>query len=399
MRIFLWLIALLATAIGLAVMARFNAGNVVLFYPPYRVDLSLNFFLLLLFLLFLLSYGVLNAIRTAQKMPGRVAEYRRGRREREGNSAFRDALKALFEGRFGHSEKAAARAGELEDNRSLAALIGARAAHRMRQSERRDAWLAKAQQDPALKTARLMTAIELLVDEDQPKAALETVRELNASGTRHIQALRLALKANQRAKNWPEVLRLTRLLDKNHALHPALSARLRELAYNDLLSDRAHDADSVRRVWDTVPAQDRVKPAIAVRAADAFNAHGLYQESAALVEKALAEEWDDRLVCAYRRAAAPEGSPALLAQIERCEQWTRQHPGDAELALTLGALCLKQKLWGRAQRCLEDALSLDAASASTVREAHLKLAQLHEALNHTEEAAAHYRLCALATLR
>ena len=72
MRIFLWLVALLATAIGLAVMARFNAGNVVLFYPPYRVDLSLNFFLLLLFLLLLLSYGVLNTIRSAQKIPGRV---------------------------------------------------------------------------------------------------------------------------------------------------------------------------------------------------------------------------------------------------------------------------------------------------------------------------------------
>ena len=135
----------------------------------------------------------------------------------------------------------------------------------------------------------------------------------------------------------------------------------------------------------------------AVRAADSFNAHGLNQEAAALVEKALAVEWDDRLVCAYRRAAAPEGSAALLAQIERCEQWARQHPNDAELMLTLGTLCLKQKLWGKAQRYLEDALS-DAIHAATVREVHLKLAQLHESLNKPEQAAAHYRQCALATL-
>lgn len=397
MRIFLWLVALLATAIGLAVMARFNAGNVVLFYPPYRVDLSLNFFLLLLFLLFLLSYGLLNAIRTTQKMPARVAEYRRSRREREGNRAFREALKALFEGRFGHSEKAAARAEDLEENRGLAALIGARAAHRMRQSARRDAWLAKAEAEPALKAARLMTAIELLVDEDKPEAALDHVRELNSTGTRHIHALRLALKANQRAKNWPEVLRLTRLLDKNNALHPALSQRLRELSYDDLLSARSHDAESVRRVWAEVPAADRLKPAIAVRAADAFNTHGLHEEAAGVVERALAEQWDDSLVCAYRRAAAPEGSPALLAQIERCEQWARAHPGDAELGLTLGALCLKQKLWGKAQRYLEQALT-DAIESSTVREIHLKLAQLHEGLNHPEQAAAHYRQCALTTL-
>ena len=396
MRIFLWLIALFATAIGLAVVARFNPGNVVLFYPPYRVDLSLNFFLLILTLLFLMMYGTIKAVRTTQKMPERVARYRREKREREGNRALRDALKALFEGRFGHSEKAASRAMASPENAGLAALIGARASHRMRQSERRDTWLATVQDDQSLKTARLMTTIELMVDEHQPEAALDAVKELNATGTRHIHALRLALKANQRAKNWPEVLRLARSLDKNNALHPALSRRLRELAYEDLLSDRSHDVESIRRVWATIPAEDRIKPFVATRAADAFNAKGLHDEARAVVEKALSTDWDDRLMHAYRDSAAAEGTPALLAQIERCEQWTSQRPTDAELALTLGTLCLKQKLWGKAQRHLEQALS-DASSVETVREAHLKLAQLHELLHNSEEAAAHYRQCALAT--
>ena len=101
MSVFLRLLALFATAIGLAVVARFNPGNVVLFYPPYRIDLSLNFFLLLVALLFLLIYVVVRTVRITQKMPGRVAAYRQERREREGNKALRDALKALFEGRFG----------------------------------------------------------------------------------------------------------------------------------------------------------------------------------------------------------------------------------------------------------------------------------------------------------
>jgi HemY protein len=397
MRLFIWLLILFATAIGLALVARFNPGNVVLFYPPYRVDLSLNFFLLLLAALFLLTYGLVKAIRTTQKMPQRVALYRKDKRERAGNLALRDALKALFEGRFGHSEKAAARAALSSENAGLAALIGARAAHRMRQSARRDVWLSKVDGDPALKTARLMTAIELLVDEHQPEAALDAVNELNASGTRHIHALRLALKAHQRANNWPEVLRLTRLLDRNQALHPALSRRLQELAYEDLLSNKAHDAEAVRRVWASIPSEDRVKPFVAVRAADAFNARGLHDEARIVVEKALAVEWDDRLVCAYRQSAAAEGSAALLAQIERCEAWAGQRPADPELALTLGTLCLKQKLWGKAQRHLEQALS-DAAGSKTVRESHLKLAQLHESLNHPEEAAAHYRQCALSTM-
>ncbi|HZW12346.1 MAG TPA: heme biosynthesis protein HemY [Noviherbaspirillum sp.] len=397
MRIFLSLVILFAAAIGLAVGARFNPGNVVFFYPPYRIDLSLNFFLVVAALLFFVLYLILGAIRSTQQMPQRVAAYRREKREREGNRALRDALKALFEGRFGHAEKAASRATDSPDNAGLAVLIAARAAHRMGQIERRDAWLAKIQEDPSLKTARLMTAIELWVDGHEADNALEAVNELNSSGTRHIHALRLALKANQRAKNWPEVLRLVRLLDKRNALHPALSRRLRELAYEDLLTRQAHDAESIRRIWGSIPGEDRVKPFVAVRAANSFNAKGLHDEARQVVEKALAVEWDERLVRAYGDSAGSEGSAALLNQIEHCEEWAKSRPTDAELALTLGALCLKQKLWGKAQRHLEQALS-DTTSPETVREAHLKLAQLHEALNQPEQAAAHYRQCALASV-
>lgn len=397
MSVFLRLLALFAAAIGLAVMAHYNSGNVVFFYPPYRVDLSLNLFILLSILSFFLAYIVLRAIRAAQKMPGRVAGYRQEKREREGNKSMRDALKAIYEGRFGHAEKAAVRAAVLPENAGLAALIAARAAHRMQQSERRDTWLSTIENDPSLRTARLMTSIELLVDEHKPEAALRAVKELNASGTRHIHALRLALRANQQAKNWPEVLRLVRSLDKNNALHPALSSRLRELAYDSLLSDNANDAEALRREWKSVPVEDQKKAFVAECAAKAFNARGLHAEGRTIIEKALAADWDDRLIHAYRDSATAEGESALLAQIERCEEWMKMRPTDAELALTLGALCLRQKLWGKAQQHLEQALS-DTLEPKTVREAHLKLAQLHEALNHHDKAAEHYRQCALTTL-
>ncbi|MFJ2990055.1 heme biosynthesis protein HemY [Collimonas sp. NPDC087041] len=397
MRFFLRLVALFAVAIGLAVVARYNPGNVVLFFPPYRIDLSLNFFVVLLLILFILLYVVIRAIRVTQKLPARVIGYRRHKRETTSNNALRDSLKSLFEGRFGQAEKAATRAAELPDNLGVAALIGARAAHRMGQPERRDIWLASIEDNEPLKTARLITTLDLLVDEHKSQAALEAVSELNASGTRHIHALRLALKANQQAKNWPEVLRLVRTLNKHDALHPALSTRLRELAYDGLLSDDSHDAESIARMWATVPSEDRIKPFIAMRAASAFNKRGLRDEARTIVEKSLAAEWDVRLLPVYRDAAAAAASPELLAQIEHCEQWLLKAPNNAELALTLGTFCFKQKLWGKAQRHLEQALS-DAESPATVREAHLKLAQLHEAIDQPELAAEHYRQCALATM-
>ncbi|AMO94466.1 hemY family protein [Collimonas fungivorans] len=396
MRFFLRLVALFAVAIGLAVLARYNPGNVVMFFPPYRIDLSLNFFVISLAILFIILYVLIRAIRVTQKLPGRVIGYRRHKRETTANNALRDALKSLFEGRFGQAEKAATRAAELQDNLGVAALIGARAAHRMGQPERRDIWLASIEDDEPLKTARLITTLDLLVDEHKSQDALHAVNELNARGTRHIHALRLALKANQQAKNWPEVLRLVRTLNKHDALHPALSTRLRELAYDGLLSDEAHDAESIIRLWGTVPNEDRTKPFIAMRGAQAFNKSGLHAEARALVEKSLATEWDQRLLAVYRDAAAAEASPELLSQIEHCEHWAVRAPNDPELALTLGTFCFKQKLWGKAQRHLEQALS-DAVAPATVREAHLKLGQLHEAIDQQALAAEHYRQCALAT--
>jgi HemY protein len=388
MRLLLWLVALMAAAIGIAVTARFNPGNVVLFYPPHRIDMSLNLFVVVAAALFLLMYGLARAISATLNMPRRVAAYRLRKREREANKGLRDALKALFEGRFGHAEKSAMKAAELPENAGLAALIGARAAHRMREPVRRDSWLAGVMHDNALKTARLMTTTELLVDDHQPQAALAAVEELNATGQRHIHALQWSMKAQQQARNWPEVLRLVRTLDKRRALHPALSKRLREISYESLLGEGAHDAEAVRRVWSQVPADERVQPSVAARAAAAFNACGLHED-------ALRNNWDERVLRAWRDAAGQPGSPALLAQIERCEGWLRSRPNDAELALTLGSLCLQQKLWGKAQRYLEQALS-DVRDTRMARESHLKLAQMHEALGQAELAAVHYRLSALA---
>lgn len=398
MRFFLWLLTLFAMAIGLAVLARFNVGNVALFYPPYRVDLSLNFFIVLLVVVFILLFAVLTAMRAALNMPRRVGEYRAAKQQRESARALSEGLKAFMEGRFGQAERSATRAALLPENAGLAALIGARAAHRLQQVERRNNWLHEAEKDPSLRNARLMTTIELLSeDTKESEAALKALNELNTSGIRHIHALRLALRVNQRARNWHEVLRLVRLLDKRSALHPALSRRLRDLSYESLFSVEVHDHESLRSLWASVPAHDRTTPVVAVCAASAFMQIGLQQEAASIIEKALKANWDARLLRAYRLCAAPEGSSTLLAQVEHCENWLRERPNDAELALVLGTLCLRQKLWGKAQRYLEQALS-DASEQSTLQESHLRLAQLHEALNQTEAANTHYRQCAITTL-
>jgi HemY protein len=399
MRFFLWILTLFATAIGLAVLARFNPGNVVFFYPPYRVDVSLNFFIMVTVALFVLMFVIVSTVRSTLAMPRRVEQYRATRQLRESGRALQESLKAYLEGRFGRAEKSATRASLAPEYAGLAALIGARSAHRLQQNRRRDEWLAAAKSDSGLRTARLMTTVELLADDTrQIDEALAAISELNSHGIKHAQALRLALRVHQSARNWPEVLRLVRLLDKHDALHPTLSRRLRDMAYEALLPAAAEDSESLRKLWSSVASADRLSPGVAAAAATAFMKIGRQQEAADIIEKALAVQWDARLLRAYRQCAAPEGSATLLAQIEHGEHWTRERPNDADLALVLGVLCLKQKLWGKAQRYLEQAVA-GSSERTIVQEAHLYLAQMHEALNQAEAAATHYRQCALTTQR
>src|SRR5690606_19331659 len=196
-------------------------------------------------------------------------------------------------------------------------------------------WLAQLEVAAFLRAAPRMTSLEMLTAERQSDKALQIVDELNANGARHLHALRLALKANQGMGNWREVLRLVRQLDKNKALNPALSLRLRELAYEHLLGDASHDSEALKAIWDDIPAADRTSPFVARRAADAFHVREMNMEARAIIEAALEKEWDDRLIRAYRICAAETGSPALLAQIERCEEWANDRAYDRELGLSL----------------------------------------------------------------
>ena len=202
----------------------------------------------------------------------------------------------------------------------------------MREPARRDAWLAGVAHDASLKTARLMTVTELLVDDHQHDAALQAVDELFASGQRHIHALQWAMKANQQARNWPEVLRLVRILDKRNALHPALARRLREMAYEALLGGEDHDAESIRWTWATVPPQDRTVPYVAARAAGAFNARGLHDEARAIAEESLKANWDERVVRAYRDAASPAFSGNSAARMAAFSAWPKRPSNSALMA-------------------------------------------------------------------
>lgn len=393
MRLLFWVAVLFGGAVGLALFTQFNHSNVVLFYPPYRVELSLNLALALLLLAFFAAWTVLSTIRHLSEMPRRAAAYRERSRMSKAQAALRESIENLFAGRFARAERAARDAQAWPEQSQTAALIGARAAHRMQESERRDTWMAQVT-DPEREQARLVSMAELLVDARDAEGALETIAQLQAQGGRQIHVQRIALRAHQHLKNWSEVLRLARSLEKRNALHPVLALRLKQMAVEAMLEERRHDADALSYFWKSLSVDERRAVRIAEPAARYFSALGQQNEARRIVEDALKYNWDSRLVQRYADCAQPGHA---LPQIQQAEQWLTRHPNDADLYYTLGVLCLGEQLWGKAQSNFERALKYadpEAQRRLRVR-AHLALARLYEETDRPEDAQRHYRESAM----
>jgi HemY protein len=334
----------------------------------------------------------LRAVHHLLNLPQRAADYRERKRTSRAQSALREAMEMLFAGRFGRAERLAREAQIWEAQSETAALVAARAAHRMRESERRDTWLAQIT-SPEREQARLVSSAEMLVDDLDADAALEKISQLQAAGMRQIHVQRIALRAHQHLKNWPEVLRIVRTLEKRSALHPTVALRLKRSACEAMLDERQHDTDRLRQLWVDLTTEERRTAPIAACASGHFAALGQHDEARRIVEDALKAEWDGTLVRRYAECAVPGHA---LPLIQQAEHWQTDHPADADLFYTLGILCVAERLWGKAQASLERSLKYaDASQAPRLRaQAHLALARMYDETERSAEAQRHYRAAA-----
>lgn len=62
MRLVLWVLFLFAAAVGIVYVAQFNSGSVLFNVPPYKVELTINNFFILLIVAFFIFYILLKIL-------------------------------------------------------------------------------------------------------------------------------------------------------------------------------------------------------------------------------------------------------------------------------------------------------------------------------------------------
>jgi HemY protein len=92
MRAALWILALFGVAVAVALFAGNNHAVVTLFWPPHRVDISLNLVVLVLAGAFVLVHFALKALSALASLPVQARRWRAQQKERAMYAALMDAL-------------------------------------------------------------------------------------------------------------------------------------------------------------------------------------------------------------------------------------------------------------------------------------------------------------------
>ncbi len=424
MRIALWLLALFGIAAAVALFAGNNQGTITVFWPPWRVDLSLNLVLLLLFGTFALLHLALRGLSALFSLPRQARQWRMQQKERVLHASLLDALAQLLAGRFSRARKAAqaalvqerllaaldANLPQAQQVRVLSHLLAAESAHALQDRAARDAHLQQALNErageggsPTPETregVQLRAARWALEDRDAP-AALARLEELPQGARRRTLALRLHLKAARQDKRTLDALETARMLAKHRAFSESgAQSIVRGLAI-DLLSG-AHDPAQLRGAWAQLEAGERETPEVAIHAAQRMVA---VQGDHALARAWLLPVWNrmvdhpgnvsDSMRVKLARALEAGMDSVDADWLARIELAQRNNPRDANLQYLAGMACMKRQLWGKAQQLLTQAGN-GLQDAGLYRRAWQALATLAEDRGDLEQASIAWKRAAQA---
>lgn len=410
MRAALWLLALFAVAVALALFAGNNQGTVTVFWPPYRIDLSLNLVLLTLIGVFVALHVALRALAALFELPRQARRWRIQQKERATHAALLDAIAHLLSGRFIRARKAAeqallreanlAAAGELMGHavplRALSHVVAAESAQALQDTARRDEHMRKALEQTAglglpvaqeIREGAQLRAARWSLEDRDAQAALSWLDGLPQGAGRRTLALRIRLKAARLAQQTQQALETARLLAKHRAFSPAAAQSIVRGLASELIAG-AHDPAQLQRVWSAFDDAERAMPELAILAAQRLMAlqgdPGTARswllpvwERTLVQPGALADAQRIRLVRALESGLDTVDGASDRDWLVRIETAQQHNPRDASLQYLAGMACLKRQLWGKAQQLLTQATH-GLQDTGLLRSAWRALAQLAE---------------------
>ncbi len=387
MRRFIIGIIILFFSVWLGLKIAKDPGLALFTYNDWSVEMPLWFAALCLLVLMLIIYFLVRFFDEIDTSFYRWKNWLRWRKKNKAYSKTNRGLIELIEGHWRTAENYLLEGIDQSDAPLINYLAAAKAAHERAAYDKRDAYLRQAHDlAPHADVAIGLTQAELQFDQGQLEQALATLNHLRTIAPLHGVVLKLLQKLYVRLADWKGLLKLLPSLRKAKLLTTEQLTLLELHVYQEILNGTANKTESIQTLhayWATVPRHLQKNPAlIACYVKQLLRYKEAASEIEELINRTLKKSWDSELVRIYGLLIT-ENSKKQLAHAEK---WLKLYPNQAVLLLTLGRLCMRCQLWGKARSYLEDSLKLEA-----IPDAYIEYGRLFEYLGDMPAAVQNYR--------
>jgi HemY protein len=384
MRFLLLSLLALLFAIAIGSVAGSDTGYVMMTISGWMIQTSATLFVIILFLGFLLVYFSVRSLVRFWQMPKEIKTWRYHRNQRRAEKYLTQGLIHMTEGRWKKAEQDFCKAAPYSRAPHVSYLYAARAAQELHSVERRDEYLRLAyHHNPEASIAVGITQAELQLSQEQTEQALATLKHLQHKQPNQIQVKQLLLDTYTDLHDWQSVLNLIPSIEKAN-LYPREQIQTKQFdAYAGLLKEagKLSNKDKLNMIWLSIPRKLKQHFYLIEVYIDERLKFDNTEDCELLLRRALKQQWDSMLVRLYGLVTGSDTNK----QLSLAESWLQNHARDPVLLLSLGRICMRKKLWGKAREYLQESIDVQANP-----EAYYEFAQLHEHEGNREEAAECY---------
>jgi HemY protein len=343
-------LALLAAAI--APVFKTDPGMVQIHFRGWTVETSVLVLVLTVLALWLLVWVLVRL----WKVP---AETARRIREQRSLAQLEKGLLALTEGDWSTAERALEKSASAHGRTTARYLAAAEAADGQDAGDRAEWYLEQADtRNRKQKFLVDLTRARILTQNGHYSEAKGVLVVLLKRRRRHPQVLEMLANCYRELGEWEALLKLLPGMQKARVIDEQEAAELRHIAAIGELQ-RCRDKDSLQASWRALPKVMKNAPEVIKAYADQAVLNGAPELTEEVIRNSLKREWNPALLIPYGEPGAND-TPKRLKQ---CEKWLEVYPEDAGLHLTLGRLCAREELWGKARHHMIRSLEIEPTVA------------------------------------
>lgn len=361
------LLAVLGTA-GYFLLQAIEAdkGYVLFTYLGFRYQSSIWAFIALVLVVLVALYLIRIVVRLILRSLGVINPWSSRNRSRRTQKAVDQGLMALAEGHWAPAQKHLTRAAKGDSKPLFLYLGAARAAQQLGRYEESENLLENALvRQPESELPIALAHAEFQSERGELDAAANTLQAMHSRHPGEPQVLRELAAVYERQRNWSALLGLMPELKKYKALPEPQLYKLER----DTWLGRLHEAgaecasasgkdialEPLTTAWGHLSTALRNEPELIAAYVEQLRRLNAQEQAEEVLRKALKHAYDSRLARFY---GVVRGSDTAR-QLQTAENLLKAHAQDPALLLTLGRLCLQNKLWGKARDYFETSLRLE----------------------------------------